>query len=68
MPDVFERYFADFVGGEQEMNLVRLDPSYTVWRTTAPLKFLPDWTLGGGLRIHRTGAGDKLRASWPKPR
>lgn len=32
MPDVFEQYFADF-GADvaKELDLVRLDPSYTVW-------------------------------------
>ena len=30
MPDVFERYFTDFGADvNEEMNLVRLDPSYT---------------------------------------
>ena len=39
MPDVFERYFADFGADvNEEMNLVRLDPSYTVWFDDGPLQ------------------------------
>ena len=63
MPDVFERYFADFGADvNEEMNLVRLDPSYTVWFDDGPLE------IPAGLdalaevfeRIEK-GAGQKLQ-------
>ena len=63
MPDVFERYFTDFGADvNEEMNLVRLDPSYTVWFDDGPLE------IPAGLdalaevfeRIEK-GAGQKLQ-------
>ena len=64
MPDVFERYFADF-GSEvnKEMNLVRLDPSYTVWFDDGPLEIPAGLDpLAQVFESIEPGAGDKLHA------
>ena len=63
MPDVFERYFEDFGADvNEEMNLVRLDPSYTVWFDDGPLQIPAGLNaLATVFESIETGAGKKLR-------
>lgn len=63
MPDVFERYFADFGADvNQEMDLVRLDPSYTVWFDDGPLEIPAGLdALAAVFESIETGAGRRLR-------
>ena len=70
MPDVFERYFKDFGADvNEEMNLVRLDPSYTVWFEDGPLEIPAGLdALAEVFEQIEAGAGQKLATSWPKPR
>ena len=63
MPDVFERYFKDFGADvNEEMNLVRLDPSYTVWFEDGPLEIPAGLdALAAVFEKIEVGAGRKLR-------
>ena len=63
MPDVFERYFKDFGADvNEEMNLVRLDPSYTVWFEDGPLEIPAGLdALAAVFEQIEAGAGQKLK-------
>ena len=70
MPDVFERYFKDFGADvNEEMNLVRLDPSYTVWFEDGPLEIPADSMPWPRCSSRLSPAQAKSsKTSWPKPR
>jgi phytoene desaturase len=64
MPDVFEAYFAKFGSDvNRELDLVRLDPSYTVWFKDGPVNIAADLeTLKSTFDSMEAGAGAKLQA------
>ena len=64
MPDVFEAYFKKFGSDVQkELNLVRLDPSYTVWFEDGPVDIAADLeTLKATFDSMEAGAGARLQA------
>ena len=63
MPDVFEAYFKKFGSDVQkELNLVRLDPSYTVWFDNGPVEIPADLgELKATFDSIEPGAGDALQ-------
>lgn len=63
MPDVFEQYFQDFGADvHQELDLVRLDPSYSVWFEDGEMKIPAGLNaLAAAFEKLETGAGKKLR-------
>lgn len=64
MPDVFESYFKKFGSDVQkELNLIRLDPSYTVWFEDGPVNISADLeTLKATFDSMEAGAGARLQS------
>ena len=65
MPDVFEAYFKKF-GSDvaNELNLVRLDPSYTVWFDNGPVEIPADLgELKATFDAIEPGAGQACKTS-----
>jgi phytoene desaturase len=64
MPDVFEAYFKKFGSDvEQELNLVRLDPSYKVWFAEESLEVPASFqAMQSAFDAIESGAGGRLKA------
>ena len=64
MPDVFESYFKKFGSDVQkELNLIRLDPSYTVWFEDGPVNISADLeTLKATFNSMEAGAAARLQS------
>jgi phytoene desaturase len=63
MPDVFEAYFKKFGSDvEQELNLVRLDPSYKVWFAQESLDVPASFqAMQAAFEAMEKGAGERLK-------